>query len=143
MLLFLFCHRVDQLYLDTTYCKPEYDFPSQSSVITYSINLTKKHLQKYPNTLIAVGSYTIGKERIFIALANELDCKIWGSTEKSRVLKTLGDEVIDSRLISNPNGAKIHVVEMSKVKRKDCLQEILSKFPNDFQSILGIVPTGM
>ena len=76
-------------------------------------------------------------------MANELDCKIWGSTEKSRVLKTLGDEVIDSRLISNPNGAKIHVVEMNKVKRKDCLQEILSKFPNDFQSILGIVPTGM
>ena len=66
MLLFLFCHRVDQLYLDTTYCKPEYDFPSQSSVISYSIDLTKKHLQKYPNTLIAVGSYTIGKERIFI-----------------------------------------------------------------------------
>ena len=75
-------------------------------------------------------------------MANELNCKIWGSTEKSRVLKTLGDKIIDSRLISDPHGAKIHVVEMNKVKRKDYLQEILSKFPNEFQSILGIVPTG-
>ena len=77
-----------------------------------------------------------------IALANELNCKIWGSSEKSRVLKTLGDKVIDTRLIGDPHGAKIHVVEMNKVKRKDYLQDILMKFPNEFQSILGIVPTG-
>ena len=43
----------------------------------------------HPRTLICVGSYTIGKERIFMAIAEALDCKIFAATEKSRVLKTL------------------------------------------------------
>ena len=123
--------------LDTTYCKAEYDFPNQSSVINCSVDLMKKHLQKYPKTLICVGSYTIGKERIFLAIANEIDAKIWGSTEKCRVLKTLSDPIIESRLINDPNKAQVHVVEMIKVKRKDLLQEHLNKFSN-YQTILGI-----
>ena len=133
----LWNNKIDQLYLDTTYCKAEYDFPNQSSVINCSVDLMKKHLQKYPKTLICVGSYTIGKERIFLAIANEIDAKIWGSTEKCRVLKTLSDPIIESRLINDPNKAQIHVVEMIKVKRKDLLQEHLNKFSN-YQTILGI-----
>ena len=137
----LWNNKVDQLYLDTTYCKPEYDFPNQSSVINYSVELTRKHLQRFPNTLICVGSYTVGKERIFTAIAKDIDSKIWGSTEKCRVLKTLSDSVIDSRLVPNAQDAQIHVMEMNKVKRKDLLQEHLKHFPK-FQCILGIVPTG-
>ena len=44
----LWNNKVDQLYLDTTYCKPEYDFPSQHSVIKATVDLVKQHLVKYP-----------------------------------------------------------------------------------------------
>ncbi len=64
--------KVDKLYLDTTYLKPEYDFPSQSSVIDAAVKLVKKHLIQHPETLICVGSYTIGKERIFVAIADAI-----------------------------------------------------------------------
>ena len=43
----------------------------------------------HPKTLICVGSYTIGKERIFMALAEALDTNIFAATEKAKILKTL------------------------------------------------------
>ncbi len=51
---------VDRLYLDTTYCKPEYDFPNQADVIAACVESVKEHMQRHPKTLIIVGSYTIG-----------------------------------------------------------------------------------
>ena len=118
---------LDTLHLDTTYCKPEYDFPSQCSVINTSIAVTKQHLLSYSKTLICVGSYTIGKERIFIALAEAIDAKIWASTEKRRVLNCIANPIIESRLVPNGQEAQIHVVEMWRVKKKDALLEHLNK----------------
>ena len=138
----LWNNKIDQLYLDTTYCKPEYDFPPQSAVINTTVDLVKKHLEKYPKTLICAGSYTIGKERIFIAIAQDMNAKIWGSSEKIRVLKTLSHSVIDSKLTNKSMEAQVHVVEMFKVKRKDALLEHLSKHKDRFHHILGLVPTG-
>jgi len=138
----LWNNKIDQLYLDTTYCKPEYDFPSQQSVIKATVDLVKKHLVKYPRILICAGSYTIGKERIFTAIAQEIKAKIWGSTEKVRVLKTLSDPIIDSNLTKISCDAQIHVVEMHKVKRKEALLEHLAKNGERYNCVLGIVPTG-
>ena len=80
-----------------------------------TIDIVKQHLVKYPRILICVGSYTIGKERIFTAIANEIKAQIWGSTEKVRVLKTLSDPIIESNLTRTSCNAQIHVVEMHKV----------------------------
>lgn len=138
----LWNNKIDKLFLDTTYCKPEYDFPSQSAVIARSVELVQKHVMKFPRTLICVGSYTVGKERIFTAIAQEINAKIWASTEKARVIKTLNDPVIDKRLVADPYAAQVHVVEMIKVKRKDYLTEILDKYKDRFDVVLGISPTG-
>ena len=141
----LWNNKIDKLYLDTTYCKPEYDFPNQTEVIATTVELVKSHLRQYPKTLICVGSYTIGKERIFIAIAKELDARIWGSSDKIRVLKTLSDPLIDEKLTKEAASAQIHVVEMFKVKKKDALLqqlEQLKKLGSRYEYILGIVPTG-
>jgi hypothetical protein len=47
------------------YCDPQYDFPSQGEVITFTVQLVLDALANNPKTLIVCGTYTIGKERIF------------------------------------------------------------------------------
>lgn len=133
---------VDSLYLDTTYCKPEYDFPTQSEVISTTEELVSQHLNRFPNTLIMVGSYTIGKERVFLALAEKLDCKFWASTEKSRILKTMSNDVISRRLVSDPRKARIHVIEMRKLNNKRDLVQYRETVGGQFDHVLAVSPTG-
>ena len=100
---------VDSVYLDTTYCRDQHDFPSQLDVIERTKELVKDHLEGAGSsckTLIAVGSYTIGKERIFLAVAEMLDCKVWANAEKTRVLKALRDVRIEERLVASPNSGQ-------------------------------------
>ena len=94
-------------------------------MIKATVDLVKQHLVKYPRILICVGSYTIGKERIFTAIANEIKAQIWGSTEKVRVLKTLSDPIIESNLTRTSCNAQIHVVEMHKVHSVQFRQVLL------------------
>jgi len=47
------------------YCDPSYTFPSQHDVINFAVRTSLEFLQFHPAALIVVGSYTIGKERLF------------------------------------------------------------------------------
>ena len=135
--------QVNRVYLDTTYCRPEYDFPSQSEVIRSCVTAVQNLLEKRPKTLILVGSYTIGKERVFLALAEALDCKIWASTEKSKILHALGDPVIKSRLTKLSHSARIHVVDMRKASNRRELQQYMELLgPGRYDHVLAISPTG-
>ncbi|KAA0189355.1 DNA cross-link repair 1A protein [Fasciolopsis buskii] len=51
------------IYLDTTYCAPQYDFDSQSTVILSAVQVTRDFLERNPTALIVCGMYSIGKER--------------------------------------------------------------------------------
>ena len=76
-------NQIDTIYLDTTYvcqrfvfvfeknrsisryCDSHYRFPSQDEVIESAVELVLDTLKKHPRTLIAIGAYLIGKERVF------------------------------------------------------------------------------
>lgn len=58
---------IDKLYLDTTYLNPEYEFPSQNEIVKIAKTLFQKHY-KDNKSLILFGSYTIGKEKMYIYL---------------------------------------------------------------------------
>jgi len=60
--------KLDIIYLDTTYLDSYYKFLPQTDIIKLGIDLVRKELASRPNALITCGSYTIGKERIFIGL---------------------------------------------------------------------------
>ncbi|CAB4058514.1 DCLRE1A [Lepeophtheirus salmonis] len=118
--------QINKLHLDTTYCSPEYDFPAQDFVIKRTVTIVKERLRRDPNTIILVGTYTIGKERIFIAIAEALDKKYFQwLLIRLEFLSVLDINVLEQRL----DARNI---------------EFLRKYRNKFKctSLLSIVPTG-
>ncbi|ODM91471.1 DNA cross-link repair 1A protein [Orchesella cincta] len=132
--------RIDSLYLDTTYCSPQYDFPTQSESISVVVSYIKRQLEYRPKTLILCGSYLIGKERVYFTLAEAIGSKVFGNYDKRKILNALENPKFSSLLASDENNAKIHVVPMFSISAKN-LQEYLDKRPQ-FSNIIGIKPSG-
>lgn len=66
------------VYLDTTYCDPMYRFPDQSLAIEAVVAAVKAEMNREDSekTLFVFGAYGIGKERVFMAVAEELNIKV-------------------------------------------------------------------
>ncbi|KAF2322997.1 hypothetical protein GH714_032686 [Hevea brasiliensis] len=72
-------HKVNVLYLDTTYCNPKYKFPSKEDVLSYVVRVTKGFLKRQPKTLVVVGTYSIGKECVYLAISKALGKSVCSS----------------------------------------------------------------
>lgn len=86
--------RLDELYLDTTYCNPKYTLPTQEEAINAAIEVAEREMtvskkDKKSKTLFLFGSYTIGKEKIYLSVAEHLKCKVWVDTRRYRILSSL------------------------------------------------------
>lgn len=120
---------IDLLYLDTTYLNPQYCFPPQAQVIQACTDLVTKKpvpaslLTSWLNKpalrdapLVVVGTYSIGKERLFIALAEALDTHIFCiDARKYRTYALLDDPVLQKRLTKDPTRARVHVVSLNSI----------------------------
>ncbi|XP_070211566.1 DNA cross-link repair 1A protein-like [Littorina saxatilis] len=131
---------VDELYLDTTYCDPAYAFPSQKDAIDCAVSTALKTMEREPRTLVVCGAYTIGKERIFIALAEALQSKVCVQSAKKRVLDCLEDDRLKNMISLNWNDGCVHVIPMGKLNAKG-LEEHRQHCPQ-FTSVLAFQPTG-
>lgn len=65
------------VYLDTTYCDPQYCFPDQSLAIQAVVETVRREIcDTSQQTLFVFGAYGIGKERVFMAVAQALGLKV-------------------------------------------------------------------
>ncbi|XP_071487225.1 uncharacterized protein [Diadema antillarum] len=134
------CH-VNQLYLDTTYCDPQYTFPSQQDVIRFAVTTAEKAVRQNRRTLIVCGTYTIGKEKVFKAIARALRCKVYVTGEKMKVYECLDDQELASILTRDRDATQLHVVNMNIFSHSK-LKGYLSQFGPRYDNILAFKPTG-
>ncbi|KAJ7546668.1 hypothetical protein O6H91_08G049800 [Diphasiastrum complanatum] len=103
---------IHTLMLDTTYCDPQYDFPKQEVVIQFVIDAIQAEAFN-PKTLFLIGTYTIGKERLFLEVGKVLQRKVYIGAAKQRMLACM-DIPKDylQWVTSNDQESFIHVVPL-------------------------------
>lgn len=91
--------------------------------------------------LVICGTYSIGKERICVAIAKALKSKIFASPAKIKICRQLGDPELSSLLTSNPVEAQVHMQMLMEI-RAETLQEYLDSYKPHFSRIVGFRPSG-
>eukprot|EP01080_Neovahlkampfia_damariscottae_P008545 gene8545-369_t len=130
--------KINGVFLDTTYCNPQYVLPTQENVLDVISTFVKNRMKS--NTLFVIGSYTIGKERICEAIANLCHCKIFVTPEKYQILLCLGLPYIDI-FTTNPNTTNVHFVNMFDISFGR-LANLFKHYGKLYHEIIGIKPTG-
>ncbi|WCJ29275.1 DNA cross-link repair protein SNM1 [Euphorbia peplus] len=133
---------VHTLILDTTYCNPQYDFPKQEAVIQFVIEAIQAETFN-PKTLFLIGSYTIGKERLFLEVGRVLQRKVHVNAAKLRLLECLGFSKEDMQwFTSNEYESQIHVVPMWTLASFKRLKHISNQYSKRFGLIVAFSPSG-
>ncbi|KAK9213092.1 hypothetical protein WN943_002479 [Citrus x changshan-huyou] len=133
---------IHTLILDTTYCNPLYDFPKQEAVIQFVIEAIQAESFN-PKTLFLIGSYTIGKERLFLEVARVLRKKIYVNAAKFRVLKCLDFSKEDIQwFTTNEHESHIHVMPMWTLASFKRLKHMSNQYAGRFSLIVAFSPTG-
>ncbi|KAH9031314.1 DNA repair metallo-beta-lactamase-domain-containing protein [Lactarius pseudohatsudake] len=165
--------RIDIIYLDTTHFNPRYLFPAQAQVISACAKLSRclvsgqgsaeddkgtvskwltlipkleaKGDVKLANTLILVGTYTIGKERIVKGLIHTwgvgtpvlaipssyrealLDSKIYCDQRKATIIRCQSDLELHEMLTADSFSTNVHIVPLN-VATSDRLKEYMGRW---------------
>lgn len=91
--------------------------------------------------LVVCGTYSIGKERICIAIAKALKTKIFATPAKMRICKQLDDAELSALLTSDPVEAQVHMQSLMEI-RAETLKDYLASYKPHFSRIVGFRPSG-
>ncbi|EJT98792.1 DRMBL-domain-containing protein [Dacryopinax primogenitus] len=92
-------------------------------------------------TLVAIGTYSIGKERIVKAIALALGSKIYCDARKRGLLLAQDDPELHSLLTTDPYSCQVHLLPLQSIT-VDRMQDYLEQFKGLFDRVLGFRPTG-
>ncbi|CAG5022851.1 unnamed protein product [Parnassius apollo] len=136
---------IHTIYLDTTYCNPRYDFPTQDQSFEMALHLLRQKKtsleeagKKFSSVLIVCGTYTIGKEKFFLGIARRVGCAVWAGPEKDRVL-----QIVEGRSFNqaSPQSCQLHVVPMRDLTHEK-LQAYLNGLKGAFSEVVAFKPSG-
>ncbi|XP_072281160.1 DNA cross-link repair 1A protein [Pyxicephalus adspersus] len=133
--------KIHTLYLDTTYCSPEYTFPPQQEAVQFAVNTAFEMVTLYPRTLVVCGTYSVGKEKVFLAIAEVLGCKVCMSIDKHKTMQCLESDEIRAIVTTDWHSTALHVLPMMQVNFKG-LSAHLNKFSGKYDRVLAFKPTG-
>ena len=129
------------LILDTTYCDPQYTFPPQAEALSFVVDAVKAEAFN-PKTLFMFGSYTIGKERLYLQAAKILRCKVYVSAKKKKILDCLDlDEDEKALLTSDDSETSLHAVPLWMITEQHMVKS-LKYYRGRYTNVVGFKPTG-
>ncbi|XP_066960562.1 DNA cross-link repair 1A protein-like isoform X2 [Macrobrachium rosenbergii] len=132
---------IHTVYLDTTYWRPFNDFPSQDEIIQNCVIISLSHVLDNSSSLIVIGSGSIGREKVILAIALALDCHIWATKEKQETLQSIGNSKILSRLTNDKFSARVHVLPERYIKPRS-LANYLNTLEPTYKVVIGLRLTG-
>lgn len=91
--------------------------------------------------LVVIGTYSIGKERVCLAIARALKSKIFATPAKQRVCACLEDPELSSLLTDDPLQAQVHMQTLFEI-RAETLCDYLDSMKPHFSRVVGFRPTG-
>ncbi|KAJ2864279.1 repair protein PSO2 SNM1 [Coemansia erecta] len=95
-------------------------------------------------TLFAVGTYSIGKERLFIEVACALGARVYVEDKKRKIIESIASPGLCSLITSDALAAQVHAVPMAKVNMRGMAEYLddLQKRGAPFARVVAFCPTG-
>ncbi|KAI0319974.1 DNA repair metallo-beta-lactamase-domain-containing protein [Amylostereum chailletii] len=111
-----------------------------------SVAISKKEdkdIVKLNRTLVIVGTYSIGKERIVKgpSIATALNTKVYCDSRKAAILRCQQDSELNAMLTKDPYAAGVHVVPLSVIT-SDRIKEYTERWKGHWSKAIGFRPTG-
>ena len=94
---------VDYLHLDNTFANPEYDFPSREEAYQGLVNIVKSHMEYR----VFLFSYNLGKEEVFLNLAEDFKCKIVVDEDRYKKIRLM--DLKPELFTTDPSASRIHI----------------------------------
>lgn len=137
---------IDLIYLDTTYLSDKYDFLPQDDAVYLCVEECRRFFEKKSSIvmkrcLIVCGTYVIGKEKVWLSIAQEFNLKVYLDKQRRNAMNCLADSSILSVLESDPYKANIHVYPLGNIQYK-MMADYLRQFADHFDTLLAIRPSG-
>ncbi|KAG0274986.1 DNA break repair nuclease [Linnemannia exigua] len=92
--------------------------------------------------VICVGTYLIGKERVFKAIAKAINSKVYVQPSKLQILQCLEDSELTDMLTSDRHEAQVHLLHMGSDMSPEALQDYLDSLSPTFARLIAVRPTG-
>ncbi|KKA27526.1 hypothetical protein TD95_001802 [Thielaviopsis punctulata] len=91
--------------------------------------------------LVICGTYSIGKERVCVAVAHALKTKIFAPARKLAICKMLDDPELAALLTSDPLAAQVHLQSLGDI-RPDVIDEYRRTYGARFSRVVALRPSG-
>ncbi|TFY72280.1 hypothetical protein EVG20_g712 [Dentipellis fragilis] len=96
---------------------------------------------KIQRTLVVVGTYSIGKERVVKAVAKALQTKVYCDSRKAAILRCQADPELHAMLTKDPFEAGVHLVPLGVIS-SDRIKEYTERWKGHWSRTLAFRPTG-
>lgn len=143
------CPNLDLIYLDTTYLHSKRRMPSQNESIQFVLDNVEKYLENNigEKFLILVGAYLIGKEKVWMSIAEKFNFKVYLEKERLKAFKEICTASIEffrffkTHVTLNEAEAEVRIVNMMQITYTS-LRDFLSENQDMYNTILGIAASG-